>query len=130
VSTYSEDLRYTEDHEWVRHEDGVFTIGITSYATEQLGDVTYVELPGVGAEFSAGDEAGTVESVKAASDIYSPVGGSVIEVNSDLEDTPERVNEDPFGDGWFFRLEGDGTAAFDALMNAAAYDIFVQELDH
>lgn len=130
MSTYPEDLRYTQDHEWVRHEEGIFTIGITSHAAEQLGDVTYVELPEVGAEFSAGDEAGAVESVKAASEIYAPVGGHVVEVNGDLEDTPERVNESPFGDGWFFKLEGDDTVSFDGLMDAGTYEAFVRELDH
>ena len=127
---YPNDLRYTKDHEWVRHEEGVFTVGITSHATEQLGDVTYVELPEVGAEFGAGDEAGTVESVKAASDIYAPVGGVVREVNEALEDQPELVNESPFADGWFFKLEGDDMTAFEALMNVGAYDKFVQGLDH
>jgi glycine cleavage system H protein len=130
VSTFPEDLRYTKDHEWVRLDRGVYTVGITSHATEQLGDVTYVELPEVGAEFGVGDEAGTVESVKAASDVYAPVGGQVTEVNGELEDAPERVNESPFEAGWFFKLNAGDLADFDALMDAGAYETFVQELDH
>lgn len=126
---YPDDRRYTTDHEWVRAEGGVCTIGITSFATEQLGDVTYVELPEVGATFESGAEAATVESVKAASDIYAPVGGEVVEINSSLEDRPERVNESPFEEGWFFKLKNVDVKELDALMDSVAYTKFVEGLD-
>lgn len=129
---YPEDLRYTNKHEWVRKEKNLYTVGISDFAAAQLGDVTYVELPEVGSEFAQGAEAGTVESVKAASDIYAPVAGKVAEVNGELEDRPELVNEDPYGEGWFFKVEGRGSSEFDALMDAEAYGHFVeeQEADH
>lgn len=112
------DLQYTKDHEWVRDEGGVFTVGITAYAAEQLGDVTYVELPEIGFELAQGSEAGTVESVKAASDIYSPVGGNVVEINADLEGRPELVNESPYNEGWFFKLENVDASTADSLLDA------------
>jgi glycine cleavage system H protein len=100
------ELRYARSHEWARVEDdGTVTVGISDHAQEALGDVVFVELPEEGAELAAGDEAGVVESVKAASDIYAPVAGTVIAVNSVLEDAPETVNSDPYHDGWFFRLK-------------------------
>ena len=126
---YPDDRSYTTDHEWVRAEGDVCTIGITSFATEQLGDVTYVELPEVGTLFESGDEAATVESVKAASDIYAPVGGEVVEINSSLDDQPERVNENPFEAGWFFKLKNVDISELDALMDAAAYRKFVEGLE-
>jgi glycine cleavage system H protein len=99
-------LRYARSHEWARIEDdGTVTVGISDHAQEALGDVVFVELPDEGAELAAGDEAGVVESVKAASDIYAPIAGTVVAVNSELEDTPETVNSDPYQDGWFFRLQ-------------------------
>ncbi len=99
-----QDLRYTKSHEWVRVEDDVATIGITDHAQEELGDVVFVELPESGATFEAGDSFGAVESVKAVSDLYAPVGGEVVEVNSALEDAPEKINEDPYGEGWIVKL--------------------------
>ena len=99
-----EDLQYTKSHEWVRAEDGTVTIGITDHAQEELGDVVFVELPDVGATIEAGDSFGTVESVKAVSDLYTPVGGEVVEVNSSLEDSPEKINDDPYGEGWIVKL--------------------------
>ena len=99
-----EDLQYTESHEWVRIEGDTATIGITDHAQDELGDVVFVELPGEGDTFDAGESFGTVESVKAVSDLYAPVGGEVVEVNSALEDAPENINEDPYGEGWIVKL--------------------------
>jgi glycine cleavage system H protein len=121
-------LRYSENHEWVRDEGGVYVVGITEYAAEQLGDITYVELPGVGDEFAQDEEAATVESVKAASEVYCPIGGTVCEVNDVLENTPELINKDPYEDGWMFKLEGVDAAEFDLLMDASAYDKYLKEL--
>ena len=116
------ELRYASSHEWARlEEDGTVTIGITDHAQEALGDVVFVELPAVGDSLAAGDEAGVVESVKAASDIYAPIGGEVIAVNAQLEDEPETVNSDPYNDGWFFRLQPEDTAELDKLLNAEDY---------
>jgi len=98
------DLLYTKTHEWARVEDDIAVVGITDFAQEQLGDITFVELPAVGDTVEAGQEMGSVESVKAASELYSPVSGEVIEVNGDLEGAPEKVNSDPFGEGWFIRV--------------------------
>ena len=98
------ELEYTKTHEWVRREDDVATVGITDHAQEELGDVVFIELPEEGASFDAGDSFGTIESVKAVSDLYAPVGGEVVEVNETLNDSPERVNEDPYGGGWMIRL--------------------------
>ncbi len=124
---YPEDLRYTQEHEWVRAEGDACTVGITAYAAEQLGDVTYVELPEVGAALAKGAEAATVESVKAASDIYSPAAGEVSEINAALEEQPELVNESPYGDGWFFKLSQVNSADLDGMMDAAAYAKYVEE---
>lgn len=100
------ELLYTEEHEWLRQEeDGTVTIGITDHAQSALGDLVYVELPEVGAELDAGDEMAVVESVKAASDVYAPVGGTVLAVNTDLADDPEKINSDPYGDGWIVRMQ-------------------------
>lgn len=116
------ELKYAKSHEWARlEEDGTVTIGITDHAQEALGDVVFVEAPGVGDQIAAGDQAGVVESVKAASDIYSPVAGEVIETNETLEDAPETVNSDPYNDGWFFKVRPDDTAELDALMTAEEY---------
>lgn len=126
---YPEDLRYTEEHEWIRDEAGVFTIGITAYAAEQLGDITYVELPEPGRSVQAGDEIAVVESVKAASDIYAPTAGDIADVNDALEKKPELVNEDPHGAGWFLKLKVIDASELNALMDAQAYEQFVKELD-
>jgi glycine cleavage system H protein len=118
------DLQYTKSHEWVRVEDGVATVGITDHAQDELGDVVFVELPETGATLAAGDSFGAVESVKAVSDLYSPVGGEVVEVNGALEDSPEKINEDPYGEGWILKLqisdEGD-------LLSAADYEKLLEE---
>ncbi len=116
------ELKYASSHEWLRlEEDGTVTIGITDHAQEALGDVVFVELPDVGAVLAAGDEAGVVESVKAASDIYAPVGGEVTAVNELLEDAPETVNSDPYNDGWFFKMTPSDTSELDALLSADDY---------
>ena len=123
MSQSPQELRYVSSHEWVRLEDdGTATIGITDHAQEALGDVVFVELPEVGAQLGAGDEAGVVESVKAASDIYAPIGGEVIAINENLEDGPEVINADPYGDGWFFRMRLDDVADVEELMTAEQYD--------
>ena len=117
------ELRYVSSHEWVRvEEDGTATIGITNHAQEALGDVVFVELPEVGAQLGAGDEAGVVESVKVASDIYAPIGGEIIAINENLEDNPDVINEDPYGDGWFFKMRLDDAASVDDLLTAEQYD--------
>ena len=123
MSQSPQELRYVSSHEWVRLEDdGTATIGITDHAQEALGDVVFVELPEVGAQLGAGDEAGVVESVKAASDIYAPIGGEIIAINENLEDGPEVINADPYGDGWFFRMRLDDVADVEELMTAEQYD--------
>ncbi|MCC6487198.1 MAG: glycine cleavage system protein GcvH [Candidatus Hydrogenedentes bacterium] len=127
---FPKDMKFTKDHEWVREEDGVYTVGITAFAAEQLGDITYVELPEVGAEMEQGDSAASVESVKAASDVYAPVGGRVCDINHDLESAPELVNQDPYEQGWFFRLEGVRPAQLKTLLDADAYEKYVGEQEH
>ncbi len=114
-----ENLQYTRSHEWVRVEDDVATIGITDHAQEELGDVVFVELPEAGATFEAGDSFGAVESVKAVSDLYAPVSGEVVEVNSALEDAPEKINDDPYGEGWILKLRASDTGG---LLSASDYD--------
>ena len=103
-----QDLQYTRSHEWVRTEGDTATVGITDHAQDELGDVVFVELPIEGATFDAGESFGTVESVKAVSDVYAPVGGEVVEVNSSLEDAPEKINDDPYGEGWLVKLRTSG----------------------
>lgn len=122
MSEIPTDLRYTETHEWVSNEeDGTIKVGITDHAQSQLGDLVYVELPEVGDRVEAGDACAVVESVKAASDVYSPVTGEVAAVNEDLADSPELVNQDAFGDGWLFALNADEAGDVDKLMDAEAY---------
>ena len=121
-------LKYTENHEWVRDDGGVYVAGITAHAAEQLGDITYVELPEVGEELTRNQDAATVESVKAASEVYAPVGGRVVEVNLVLNEHPEIINKSPYDDGWFFKLDGINIAEYDALMTAAEYDAFLKAL--
>ena len=116
------DLKYVASHEWIRVEaDGTVTIGITDFAQESLGDVVFVEVPEVGAEFDAEQECAVVESVKAASDIYAPLAGKIIAVNEDLVDSPEKVNEDPYGEAWFFKMELADASDLEGLMDADAY---------
>ena len=121
-------MRFTKDHEWIRVEGDVGTVGITDYAQSQLGDVVYVELPQAGKTVAKGDEAAVVESVKAASEIYAPVSGEVLEVNSALEGAPQTVNESPLGDGWFLRLRVTDPGELDGLMDEAAYRKYLEEI--
>ena len=118
-------LKFTDDHEWLKVENGVATVGITSHATEQLGDIVFVELPEVGAEFSKGDTAATIESVKAASEVYAPLDGEIIEINESIVAAPESVNADPMGNGWFFKIKLADASAADGLMDEAAYNDMV-----
>ena len=115
-------MRFTRDHEWVSVTDGVATVGITSYAAEQLGDVVFVETPAVGKTVKAGDGFAVVESVKAASDVYAPVAGEVVEANTSLSDAPETVNAAPEAGGWFAKVRVSNPAEYEALMDRAAYD--------
>lgn len=119
-----EDLQYTRSHEWVRREGEVATIGITEHAQDELGDVVFVDLPEQGASLSAGETFGSVESVKAVSDLYTPVGGEVVEINSALEDGPEKVNEDPYGEGWILKIQ---VSEEGELISAADYQKVVEE---
>ena len=119
-----EELQYTRSHEWVRREGETATVGITDHAQDELGDVVFVELPETGATFDAGEAFGAVESVKAVSDLYAPVGGEVLEVNGALEDAPEKINEDPYGDGWILKLRASGGGA---LLSAQEYEQFLEQ---
>ena len=122
MSSIPADLRYAKSHEWLRREsDGTVTVGITDYAQNSLGDITFVQLPKVGASFGAGATFGVVESVKAASDVYSPIAGTVLESNADLGASPELVNQDCYGRGWLMRLQPAASTALDALLGPAAY---------
>jgi glycine cleavage system H protein len=124
------ELYYAKTHEWVRREeDGTVTVGITEHAQDALGDVVYVETPEVGDSIAAGDQAGVVESVKAASDIYAPLTGEVVATNEGLEDAPETVNSDAFNDGWFFKLKPQDISELDALMSAEEYEQLCDEED-
>ena len=118
---YPDDLRYSKEHEWVRADDGSATIGITSFAADELGDIVFIELPEVGGQLTQFGTFGVVESVKAVSDLYAPVSGTVVEVNEALRDAPELLNSDPFGDGWIARLELGDASELDVLMDADAY---------
>jgi glycine cleavage system H protein len=121
--------KYHEEHEWVRVEGSEGVIGVSDYAQEQLSDVVYVELPEVGDTFERGEIFAVVESVKAASDVYMPVGGEILEINEELEDSPELVNQDPYGEAWFVRFGIDDPAELDDLMDAEAYKAYVEGLD-
>ncbi len=116
-----EDVRYSTDHEWIRIEGSLARIGITDYAQDALGDVVFIELPTQGAVVKANDSISEVESTKSVSDIYAPLSGTIVEVNGDLEDAPETLNEDPYGDGWICVIEMSAPGEADALMDAAAY---------
>ncbi len=122
MSDFPTELKYAETHEWVRLEDdGTVVVGITDHAQDALGDIVYVELPEVGANADSGGEVAVVESVKAASDIYSPVSGEIVEINSGLEDEPETVNQSPYGDGWLFRVKLADPEDIESLMDADGY---------
>ncbi len=114
-------LRYTKEHEWARRDGDVIVVGITAHAVEQLGDITLVTLPSIGTKVGAGDRFGDVDSVKAVSELYAPIAGEIVAKNEDLDATPERVNEDPYGAGWMIKIKPADAAAFDGLLDADAY---------
>lgn len=120
------DLKYTESHEWTRREDGIVTVGITDYAQEELQDVVYVELPEVGTAVEQKKEFGVIESVKAAFDLYAPVGGEIIEINEELEDAPELVNEDAYRAGWMIKIRMSDPSELDNIMSADAYQAMIE----
>lgn len=123
MSNVPAELKYVSSHEWLRLEaDGTVTVGITDHAQELLGDIVFVELPEVGANLAAEEQAGVVESVKAASDIYAPIAGEIVEINPELVDAPETANTDPYGAAWFFRIKPADVADLDGLLDAAAYE--------
>lgn len=130
MSQLPSDLKYASSHEWARLEGDIVTVGITDHAQDALGDVVYVELPDVGANVHAGDEAGVVESVKAASDIYSPVSGEVIAINEELVDAPETINKDPYNDGWFFKVRITDAAELENLLSGEDYQSSLEDGDH
>jgi glycine cleavage system H protein len=121
------DCRYTKEHEWVKMDGALGTVGITDFAQHELGDVVFVELPKIGAKFSAGDSFGTVESVKAVSEIYAPVSGEVAEINPALGNEPEKINQDPHGAAWLIKLKLANPAEVNSLMDAAAYEAYIAE---
>ena len=120
------DRKYSDQHEWVQVDDGVATLGITDFAQKELGDIVYVELPEDGREVAKGDVIGTIESVKAVSDIYAPVSGTIAGVNAALEEGPDKVNSEPFGEGWYCKIKMSAADELEALMDAAAYDSFTE----
>ena len=124
---YPEDVRYTPEHEWARLENGLVTVGITSYATEQLGDVVFVELPAIGKKFDASKPFGVVEAVKTVSDLYSPVSGEVVAVNDELAGNPALVNQEPYGEGWMIRLKPRDAAEFNTLLSSQDYEKLLEE---
>jgi glycine cleavage system H protein len=124
---YPENLRYSKEHEWVRLDGDTATIGITDHAQEELGDIVYVDLPKAGTQVALGKTLGTVESVKAVSDIFSPVTGEVLEINPTLADAPEKLNEDPHGEAWLVKVRLKGPPPLDQLMSAAEYEAFIGE---
>jgi glycine cleavage system H protein len=126
MANVPEDLHYSKDHEWIRVEGDTGTIGITDHAQQALGDVVYVELPKPGESFSAHEAFGSVESVKAVSEIFTPVSGQVTEVNEALQDEPEKVNNDPYGDGWLIRINMSNRGEIDSLLSAAEYEDFTK----
>jgi glycine cleavage system H protein len=121
------DLRYTKEHEWIRVEGNLATVGITDYAAEQLGDIVFVELPEIGRKVTQFSAVGVIESVKAVSDLFAPVGGEVVEANPELATTPELLNSDPFGKGWMLRIRLGDAAQVDGLLDAAAYEALTSE---
>lgn len=125
--TFPEDLKYSKEHEWVRINGNVITVGISDYAQDQLGEIVFVELPDEGEEFEKGDAFGVVESVKSVNDVYSPVAGKVIEANDPVLDSPEIVNEDPYGEGWLVKLEVSNLQEVKELMTAQQYEAYIKE---
>jgi len=126
MANIPEDLRYSKDHEWIRVEGDIATIGITDYAQHSLGDVVYVDMPRVGDKFGTHEAFGSVESVKAVSEIFTPVGGEVTDVNNAVNDTPESVNNDPYGSGWMVKVKMDNPGEADAMMSAVEYEEYLE----
>jgi glycine cleavage system H protein len=126
MANIPDDLHYSKDHEWVRVDGNVAIVGITDYAQDSLGDVVYVELPKVGDDFAANESFGSVESVKAVSEVFSPVSGEVSGTNETLADTPEKVNQDPYGDGWMIRVQMSNPGEVDSMLTAAEYEDFTK----
>ena len=126
MANVPEDLHYSKDHEWIRVEGDIGTIGITDHAQHSLGDVVYVELPKTGETFAAHESFGSVESVKAVSEIFTPVGGEITEINDSLQDEPEKVNSDPYGDAWMIRIRMSNPGEVDSLLNAVEYEDFTK----
>ena len=124
---YPDDLKYTKEHEWLEARSGRATVGVTHYAQAELGDIVYVELPQVGSAVVAGESFGTVESVKAVSELYAPASGTVVEVNAELQEKPDTVNKDPYGDGWMIRITMADPKEIDSLMSAAQYKKYVED---
>ncbi len=124
---YPDDVRYTQEHEWAREEGGLVAVGITSYATDQLGDVVFVELPEVGRKLEAGKPFGVVEAVKTVSDLLAPIAGEVVEVNGVLGDNPAIVNQEPYGEGWMIKLRPADAGAFSKLLNNVDYEKLIEE---
>jgi glycine cleavage system H protein len=122
-----EDLRYSKDHEWARREGDRVRVGITDYAQDALGDVVFIELPEIGTTVKLDESFSEVESTKSVSDVYAPLAGTIVEVNTDLADSPERINEDPYGDGWICLIEPAESSAYDSLLDAAAYRELTEE---
>ena len=130
MSNVPKDLKYTTSHEWVRNEgEGIYSVGITEHAQELLGDMVFIDLPEVGTEFAASDDCAVAESVKAASDIYAPIAGEIVEVNDELEASPELVNSAPYTDGWLFRIKASDESEVDGLLDAEAYEATIEEED-
>ncbi len=127
MSEVPAELKYLSSHEWVLVEDGVATIGVSDHAQEALGDLVYVELPETGSTIAAGDAVGVIESVKAASDLYAPVSGEIVEVNDELESAPERINSDPYGDGWMYKVKMEDPEEVGDLLDAEAYTESIEE---
>ncbi|WP_300002853.1 glycine cleavage system protein GcvH [uncultured Cedecea sp.] len=128
MSNVPNELKYTKEHEWLREEaDGTFTVGITEHAQELLGDMVFIDLPEVGTQVSQGDDCSVAESVKAASDIYAPISGEIVEVNAELGDSPEQVNSEPYGSGWIFRIKASDATELEALLDAAAYEALLED---
>ena len=130
MSQYPKDLRYTKDHEWARREGAVVRVGITAHAVEQLGEVTLVDLPAPGTKVTAGERFGDIESVKAVSELFSPISGEVVEINGELEGSPELVNDGPYEGGWLITVRPSAPAELEALMDAGAYEAYLGSLEH
>lgn len=124
---YPSEFKYSRDHEWIQVDEDIAVLGVTDFAQSELGEVVYVELPEIGHVFDAGAEIGTIESVKAVAEIYTPVAGEIIEINESLADDPQALNDDPHGDGWLVKIKYSSSSDFDELMDAEGYEKFLQE---